>query len=114
MKTRGKKKRVTPLLLNLCTRWMWGRKLHAQAHLRLGKYCCTLDPTAALDVSEIEKYLAAAGIRTPDPPSRAVVITQNTLSLLPEADAPKNSRQSTYEGGKFVKRTHLVLVSVSV
>jgi len=43
---------------------MWGRKLHAQVHLRLGKNCCFLGPTAALDVSEIENYLAAAGILT--------------------------------------------------
>ena len=59
--------------------------------------------------SEIEKYLAAAGILTPDPPSCAVVITQNALSLLPEAEAPKISRKWAYEGGKVVKLTHLVL-----
>jgi len=57
MKTLGKNKPITPLLFNLCTRCMWGRKLHAQFHLRLAKNCCALGPTAALDVSEIEKNI---------------------------------------------------------
>ena len=72
-----------------------------------------MDPTAALDVSEIEKHLAGAGIPTPDPPSRVVVTAQNALTLLPETEAPNISRQSAYEGGKVVKLTHLVLDSVS-
>jgi hypothetical protein len=37
MKAYGKNKRITPLLLILGTRYIWSRKLHTQAPLRLGK-----------------------------------------------------------------------------
>jgi len=50
MKTYGKNKRIIPLLLNLVTRCMWSRKLHALAHLQLGENCCTVGPTVAIDV----------------------------------------------------------------